>query len=204
MTVGRQNVITRLAAMPLGPRKIAAGLAVAALAAASAGCGSGDDKSIPSSESEQLIAQLNEVEAQVSAGRCELAQGGAQQFHESVDQLPSEVDSETKSDLTKLADNLVELANDPGQCGTEEGATSADGAFTESTTTETSVPETTETTTDETTTKPEEPQPAEPQPSDQGSQGDGSEGSGEVGGDLGGSGSTSGSTGGVKPKGQGR
>jgi hypothetical protein len=203
----RQKAITRLAAMPWGVRKTSAAIGAVALAIAVAGCGSDEDKTIPPGASDQLIAQLQEVESQVSAGRCELAQGEAQNFRSSVDQLPAEVGVETKEELRELANNLVSLASDPDQCATEEGATGGQGVVPEETDTTTTEPTTTDTTTteEEEPTKPEpEPEPAQPEPSQpeqQPSESQG-QGSGEVGGALGGEGGTEGSTGGVKPKGE--
>jgi hypothetical protein len=173
--------VTRLAAMPFGPRKILAALAAAALALVAGGCGS-DDKSIPPSSSDQLLAQLQGVRDQVESGDCELAKTGAIRFKSSVDSLPSDVQSDTKQDLNKLADNLIELTNDPGQCAQEGASGEAGVATTESSTTEESTTSetTTSTTTgeEETTTKPDEVQPAQPeqeqqqqQQSDAGSQG---------------------------------
>jgi hypothetical protein len=198
--MGTEKPVTRLAAMPFGPRRILAAVAaVAALGAA--GCGSDDDKSIPPSSSDQLLTQLQSVRDQMENGDCALAQSAAIQFKSRVDDLPSDVQSDTKKDLNQLADNMIELTSDESQCvptgGTgETGPTSTD---TDTTTTEeptTTSTTSTATTTDE-TTKPEEPQPSEPQPSEP----QGGQGSGNVGGDLGGSGGTSGSTGGVKPGG---
>ena len=172
---GTEKSVTRLAAMPFGARRILAVLAaVGALGAA--GCGSGDDKSIPPTSSDQLLAQLQAVRDEVRSGDCELAKSRAIQFKGSVDGLPADVQSDTKHDLNQLADNLIELANDPTQCVQEgvtgeTGATSTDTSTTEEPTTTTT---TSSSTTEDTTTKPEEEQPAQPeqQPSGEGSQGD--------------------------------
>jgi len=178
--------------MPWGKRTALAALAAALLA----GCGSSDDKSIPPDASGQLIAQLHSVQDQVSSGNCELAQGGATQFKANVDDLPSSVDSQTKDDLTKLADNLVELTN--SQCNT--GASGLSGA-TETTSTEssssteTSTEEPTTTTSTTTTSTTEQEQPT---PSGGGPQGNQDQGNGSTGGALGGNGASSGGIG-VKP-----
>jgi hypothetical protein len=156
MAGGRQGTVIRLAAMT-GRRTPLAALAAATVAVAVSGCGSGDDDSIPKSASDQLIAQLNEMEGYVNDGDCELAQGQATQFEDSVQGLPSEVDSEVKGDLTKLADNLVELADSDECAAPEEGATGPSGA----TTTEPEGEPTTESSTTTTTTTEE---PAEEQP----------------------------------------
>jgi hypothetical protein len=197
--MGAEKPVTRLAAMPFGPRTILAALAAGALALGAWGCGSSDDKSIPPTSSDQLLAALDDVQGQVESGNCEVAKSGAIQFKNSVDGLPSDVDSATKKDLNQLADNLIELTNDPAQCAQgasgETGPTSTDTSTTEESTTAES---TTTTSTTEETTKPEEPQPAESQQTEGGSQGDQG---GNVSGNLGGAGGTSGSTGGVKPGG---
>jgi hypothetical protein len=172
--MGAEKPVTRLAAMPFGPRTILAALAAGALALGAWGCGSSDDKSIPPSSSDQLLAQLDDVQGQVESGNCEVAKSGAIQFKNSVDGLPSDVDSATKKDLNQLADNLIELTNDPAQCA--QGASGETGP--------TSKPE-------------EEAQPAQPeeQPSGEGAQGN-------QGGGITGSGGSSGGIG-VKPKGGG-
>jgi hypothetical protein len=199
MRMGAEKPVTRLAAMPFGPRIILAVAAAGALALGAWGCGSSDDKSIPSSSSDQLLAQLDDVQGQVESGDCEVAKSGAIQFKNSVAGLPSDVDSETKKDLNQLADNLIELTNDPSQCA-QEGASGEGGVEpTDTSETEpTTEPTTSTTTTEEETTKPEEAQPAEPEQTESGSQGNQG---GDVSGNLGGNGGTSGSTGGVKPGG---
>jgi hypothetical protein len=195
----RPGAITRLAAMPWGTRTALAALVAAAIA----GCGSSDDKSIPPDASDQLIAQLNQVEEQVDAGQCELAQGGATVFQTKVGDLPSSVDSDTKKDLSTLADKLVELANN--QCGVATGATGETGATTsptESSTTESSTEATTSTSTTTSTTSTTEPE--EEQPAGEPSQGGGSEGSqgqDTGGGNALGTGAGGSGSGGVKPKG---
>jgi hypothetical protein len=200
----RRKAVTRLAAMPQVVRKTSAAVGAVAVAVAVAACGSDDEKTIPPDASEQLIAQLQEVESQVSAGRCELAQSEAQGFRSSVDQLPAEVGTETKEELRELANNLISLASNPDQCeAPEAGATGEDGVVPEET-------ETTTTTTDETTTdttsedEPTKPEPAQPEPSAPEPENGGSEGPGG-GGDVGGSIEGGGSSGGigVKPKGEG-
>jgi hypothetical protein len=188
--------------MPWGPRTALAALVAAAIT----GCGSSDDKSIPPDASDQLIAQLNQVEDQVNAGQCELAQGGATVFKTKVSDLPSSVDSDTQKDLTQLADNLVELAD--SQCNT--GASGETGAVpppTESSTTESTETSTTTSTTSTTsTTEPEEEQPSTP-PSQgpQGGESQGAQGQGNATGS--GLGTNAGGSGGVgieKPRQGGR
>ncbi|MFL5870098.1 MAG: FIMAH domain-containing protein [Solirubrobacterales bacterium] len=180
--------------MPWGPRTALAALVAAVIA----GCGSSDDKSIPSDDSGQLIAQLHQVQDQVEAGNCELAQAGAAQFKDSVSNLPASVDSDTKQDLTKLADNLVNLAENPAQCG--GGTTGESGAVTsstESSTTDSSTEPTESTSTTTSTTSTTEPDEEQP-PSESSGEGQGNQGEGNTGppGNIGGGGSGSG---GVKP-----
>jgi hypothetical protein len=204
-TTGSEKSVTRLAAMPFGPRTILAAMAAVAVLGA-AGCGSSDDKSIPPSASDQLLAQLQGVRDQMEGGNCALAKSAAIQFKDDVGSLPSDVDSDTKKDLDQLADNMIELTNDESQCvptgdSGETGATSTDTSATEEPTT-TEETTTSTTTSEETTTKPEEAEPAEPQQTEPPAGGsEGNQGGGNVSGDLGGNGGTSGSTGGVKPGG---
>jgi hypothetical protein len=199
MTPERRKGVTRLAAMPQVVRKTSAAVGAVAVAIAVAACGSDDEKTIPPDASEELIAQLQRVESQVTAQRCELAQSEAEGFRSSVDQLPAEVGTETKEELRELADNLISLASNPDQCAPETGATGETGVETEDTpTTTTTEQTTTDTTTDE--EEPTKPEPAQPEPSQPEQQGPSeSQGEGPVTGNLGGSGGTEGSTGGVKP-----
>jgi hypothetical protein len=161
--------------------------------AAITGCGSSEDKSIPPDASDQLIAQLNQVEDQVNAGQCELAQGGATVFKTKVSDLPSSVESKTQKDLAQLADNLVELADN--QCSTgASGETGAVPPSTESSTTESTETSTTTSTTSTTsTTEPEQEQPSTtpsqgPQGEPQGNQGQGNATGSGIGTNAGGSG----------------
>jgi hypothetical protein len=187
--------------MPWGKRTALAALAAAVLA----GCGSSDDKSIPPDASGQLIAQLHQVQDQVNAGNCEVAKSQATVFKNSVGSLPSSVDSSTKQDLTKLADNLVELASNPAQCASTgatgvSGATSTEGSSTSSTeSNESTEPETTSSTTTSTTsTAPEESQPSPPTAGGEQGNGQAQGNEGNPGGHVIQGGGSSGS-GGIKP-----
>ncbi|MGH2951559.1 MAG: hypothetical protein ACRDKX_05895 [Solirubrobacterales bacterium] len=136
-------------------------LLATAVAAILSGCGSDDEGTIPEDASQNLIAQLDAVQASVAAGDCETAQARAEDLSGLVNELPSEVGLETKEALRGAASNLAELTADPTEC--TAGPT---GAQTPTTPTETTEPATTETTTTETDTTKEEDEPEE-EPTDQ-------------------------------------
>jgi hypothetical protein len=178
---GRRNPIPRLAAMR---RKTSLLACIAALAIA--GCGSSDGGTIPPDDANNLLNQLEAVQSDVRAGDCENAQQHAQEFVAGVNALPSDVDHDVASELTKAADNLRGLTEDPRQCASgasgEEGAQTTettDTTETDTTAAPTTTPTTT-TTTEEATTTDEpsdsEQQPDEPvapaPPAGQGNQGD--------------------------------
>ena len=179
----RQNPVTRLAAMR-GRRHIC--LLVCGFALALAGCGSDEEGTIPPNDADNLLNQVEAVQTAVNEGNCELAADHAQELITTVNNLPSDVDNEVASELTKAADNLRGMTADPDECTT--GASGIEGVQpTDTTETETTEPETTvtETTTpeEETTTEeepeesgqqpPEEEQPTPPAEGDQGGGGGG-------------------------------
>ena len=129
-------------------------------AAVAAGCGSSDEGTIPSSNSEQMITLLDAVDNDVASGDCELAESHAREFVDAVNLLPAEVDDEVKGGLQEAAARLVDLSADPDQCEATTGDSGVDGvAPTTDTTTTTSAPPTTDTTTD--TDADDEPPPPE-------------------------------------------
>ena len=145
----RPRPITRLAAMPV---RLMISLLSCVFALSIAGCGSGNDGTIPPNDAENLLNLVTAVQGDISDGECERATEHAQELVSEVGQLPQEVDSEVSNELAKAATNLEQLAG--SQC-TDSGASGASGAQTTSTTT-TSVPETTSTTTvPDTTSVPE-------------------------------------------------
>ena len=159
-------------------------LLVCGFALAFAGCGSDDEGTIPPDDAENLLNQIEAVQAAVDENNCVLAEQHAQELIATVNNLPSDVDREVAGELTKAADNLRGMTTDPDECTT--GASGFDGVQTTDTTdTETTEPETTvtETTTpeEETTTEeapeeeqqqPPEEQPEPPAGGDQGGGGD--------------------------------
>jgi hypothetical protein len=161
------RTVSRLASMP-GIRAICGALAAAACAGALAACG-GDDEGgpIPQEAGNQLIEQLDQVEALVEQRSCDDAQQVAQSFAAGVEQLPAEVDGELRDRLTQASENLVSLTQDSDQCAEPPtGPTGETGVTPPETTEETT---TDDTTTDETTTTDEEqPPPDEDQGDDEG------------------------------------
>lgn len=130
-------------------------------AVALAGCGSGDDGTIPSADSETMLALLTSLEASIAAGDCELAAKQAEEFKRTVDLLPAPVADEVKAGLFDAADNLIALTEDPAQCA--GSTTGASGLLAPAAEEPTREPATTSTTTTEptttTTTTTEEPEP---------------------------------------------
>ena len=169
---GRAGPITRLAAMPGRIRK---SLLVCVFALSLAGCGGGDDGSIPSDEAGQLLALLAAVQNAAQDGDCELAQGNAQEFVDRVNNLPNGVDQEVSNELTKAAANLDDLASEPSECTptgtsdtggvqtTTEEETTTEPTSTIESTTESSTTESSTTTEEETTTEAPDEQPQEGQ-----------------------------------------
>jgi hypothetical protein len=113
----------RLAAVS---RRPASWLALAAAAAALSGCGGDEEGTIPPDNANALRAELERVEQAQAEGLCENAQAAAIRFRTAVDQLGADVDREVKGALQQGADRLVELSQDPNQCGVT-GATGEEG-----------------------------------------------------------------------------
>jgi hypothetical protein len=138
-----QRAVSRLAAMP-GRAQIT--LLACLCAAAIAGCGSDEEGTIPSQNSEQLISLLDAIERDVASGDCELAQDHAQEFVAGVNLLPADVDREVKGGLQEAAGRLAQLSTDTSQCETT-GASGPEGVEPVEPTTEPAVTDTTSTTT---------------------------------------------------------
>ncbi len=186
---------SRLGAMP-ARAKIS--LLACVCAVTLAGCGSSEQGTIPPANSAQMITLLAAVEKNAGSGDCELAQRQADEFKHAVDLLPAEVDDEVKRGLFDVAENLIELTQDPSQC-VDQGASGATGLVPTTDTSTTSVPPTTQTTTTtepSTTTSTDQtptntggggnapPEPPAPQPP-AGGGGGGSPTSGGIGGEKG-------------------
>ena len=135
-----------------------------AIAATVAGCGSGDDGTIPGDDSAELLRLLEAIESEVQNGNCELAQQQADQFATQVSQLSEDVDAKVRQGLSDASTRLIELSNDPGQCEEVTGASGEVEAELSTTTTTTTTEESSTTTPDpeSTTTQPEEEEEEEP------------------------------------------
>lgn len=174
----RQNPLSRLAAMRGTLRNA---LLVCAFALTLAGCGDGDDGTIPPDDAGDLLAVLAAVERYAEEGNCDLAQKNAAELINQVNALPNDVDPKVASELTKASDHLRVLASDPDNC-TETGTSGITGLETtdttdteeppETTVTETTTPEE-ETTTDEQPPEDENTEPPTGQGQDEGNQGGG-------------------------------
>ena len=119
------NPLTRLAAMPGRLRKT--GLACA-IVLTLGGCGGGDDATIPSDDSQQMLSLLDAIESEVQNGDCEDAEERATAFAETVDELPEDVDPKVRQGLDEASVQLVELTRDRTECSDVTGATGEDGA----------------------------------------------------------------------------
>jgi hypothetical protein len=139
------------------------------------GCGSSNDGTIPMDQSENLLNLLAAVQTSVTDGDCDLAAKTALELTTAVNNLPSDVDQDVQSELTKAAGNLTQLAQDPTQCVAESGATGPTGIeTTESSTTTTSITEPESTTTNPEDTSDQQPteDPNQEQPDTGTGQGD--------------------------------
>jgi hypothetical protein len=150
---GGRHGASRLAAMPGRLRNT---LLASLLALALAGCGSGDEGTIPPDKSETLISLTQAVQSDVANGDCDAARQHANELADQVRALPTPVEPDVRDALEKAAANLVEQTQDTDQCKSTTGASGPTGTepTTEPSTTE---PTTTETTTEKETTTEEEP-----------------------------------------------
>lgn len=179
---GRLGALTRLAAMP-GRLRISLLATVAALVLA--GCGSGDDGTIPEENGNALLDVLDSLDADVSDGSCDSVPGLAEEFALRVEALPAEVDAEVKSELVDAAANLQDLSQDPPECA-DSGTTGEGGVEPvpeeDETTTEAPVEPAPDETTDDDQDEAEEPEEEADtptrQPPDDGGESSGSQGGG--------------------------
>ncbi len=130
------------------------------------------------------------LQSDVQDGDCDHVTGTAEEFSSRVENLPSDVDSDVRNELTKAAAHLDDLAAEPSACTpVETGASGPSGVETtpDTTTTEETTPTTTEETSTTTTTTDEEaptkpdnsgsgngqqPEQAPAPPADQGQEGE--------------------------------
>jgi hypothetical protein len=186
--------LTRLAAMP-GNQYGALALVLVVSVVGLSGCGSSADKTIPPSDSQTLISELNAVQDAAASGDCATAQSKATAFVATVNNLPETAGTDVKDALRGAGQQLEQLAKDPSQCQVT-GATGASGVQTTPQAPATTTESTTTTTTSTTSTT----QPAPPNgEGNQGVGGEGGQGGGAAGGGAGGTGGTGGpaSTGGT-------
>lgn len=167
------------------PARVRTIVLVCALAAAVGGCGSGNDGTIPSGDSENLVGLLDAIESDIASHNCDVVDDHADQFASAVNGLPAEVDDKVKQGLTEASARLIELSKEPGQCESVSGASGPTGTESSTTTTTTTTePSTTSSSTSTTSTQPEEQSP--PQENNNG------QGNGPPGGGTGGRSSDSG------------
>lgn len=169
-------------------KRLAVLIAIAAIAAAGAGCGSDEIKgTLTADQAAQLTTDVDAVQQAATANDCRTATSAVRQFREDVFELPSEAGTELKAALQDSGQQLSTLVAD--QCGTTAGATGASGKQpTHSTSEETTTTDTTETSTTSTGST-STPVPSEQPPSPPG----GGNGNGNAGGN--GNGQSSGNPG---------
>jgi hypothetical protein len=147
-------------------------LALGALCAlALVACGSDDEGTIPPTNAQALLDDLEDAQAERDEQDCPGLVDAAGNLITDVGELPDTVDPEVRTALADGAQNLQDLANDESNCQ-PTGPTGPSGQQTETvepTTTEAF----TETTTTETTTTEEEPVEPPPQPGNEGNDGGG-------------------------------
>lgn len=144
----------QLHSLRMRDRGLLALLAAALLALGMVACGS-EGEEIPSSEADRLLAQLDELQAEVDAEDCEAADSTLTEVNGSVQDLGDEVDRDIRRTLRDLTDNLNDLFRDGACAEDEEETTTSSTTTTDSTSTSTS--DTTDTTTATTTTQTTQP-----------------------------------------------
>ncbi len=118
-------------------------------------CGDGGtDPSVAKGDAQELLAELDQIQANYEVESCLVAASHAESLLTKVEALPSSVDSDLKTALENGTKQLTVLLSDPANCG--QTTTTETTTPTESTTTtEPTEPTTTEeTTTEPTTTEP--------------------------------------------------
>lgn len=148
----RLSAITRLAAMP-GKKRLAAVLAIGAVATAVSACGSSDTpKTLSQEEANVLIAKLAAVQTAEATGKCAAIKATAQDFVDAVNALPEAAGTQVKTDLRDAGEHIETLATDPSNCQQPSGASGDTGVDTTSSTATSTIPTTTTPPTAETTT----------------------------------------------------
>jgi hypothetical protein len=90
-----------------------------ACAFALAGCGgngNGNENTIPRDAGADIVAQLDQLKAQVEAGECETAAATADSIEDTISGLPSDVDGKLRETLQTASGNLQTQTRDPNQC----------------------------------------------------------------------------------------
>jgi hypothetical protein len=98
------------------------------VALALAGCGSGDDGTIPEENGNELLALLDAMQSDIDGGDCETIDDRAAQVQAQVQALPADVDPEVKTELLDAAAQLEFLSvDDPPEECVDSGATGESG-----------------------------------------------------------------------------
>ncbi len=204
MRLGQVRALSRLAAMP-AKKRLAVLIAIAAIAAAVAGCGSDEIKgTLTADQAAELNADLEAVQQAADANDCLTAGSKVRQFRARVFELPSGAGADLKTALQDSGKQLSTLVAD--QCGTASGVTGTTGAqptgsSDHTTTTDTTSTASTASTSSTPTTVPNQQSPPPPGSGNGNGlgngngQGNGNPGAGNPGGGSTGGGSTGGTGG---------
>ena len=164
------------------PGALVAGLVVVALGVSACGSSGSDGVTIPKANSDQLLADLDQVQSACASQSRADAVTAAQDFVDTVNVLPKEVGTEAKDALRDAGANLKTLASN---C--EEPAGTSDVPTTPVAPTTSSAATTTTTTTSTESQPPPAQNPGEgngpPSGGNSGGNGGGNGGSGGIGGD---------------------
>ena len=116
-------------------------------------CGGGSDPSIPKANAQELLAELDEIQANYEVESCVVAASHAESLRAKVKALPDSVDSDVKTALENGSEQLIVKLGDPAECGQTTTTETTVPSETTSTTEPTEPTTTEETTTEETTTE---------------------------------------------------
>jgi hypothetical protein len=137
--------------MPNRARPILLALLLSAAAGGVLGCGSdGPDPSIPAQDAAVLSSKIDEIQANVQVGSCLVAAEKTDDLLADINELPSGVNQSVQNALTRGANNLKGLLEDPSQC---EGRTATSETTTSAPPPTTTAPTTTTNTRPTTTTR---------------------------------------------------
>jgi outer membrane murein-binding lipoprotein Lpp len=123
---------------------------IVVLALAVAGCGSKQKKTIPASNAQALLTQLDQTASNFDKGNCNGAEFDVGQLQDKANRLPSSVDPEVKTNIQNGLTRLSTLVHD--NCQKPQTTTTTSSSTTSSTTPSTTITTTTSSTSTSTST----------------------------------------------------